>query len=484
MSFSGHSFVQNNGLSPTNCWSIRIPVSDKDYVDLTRAFGEKSNPSVVGPFADIIKRTLAPKLSASGSVAPLYQAAVPAPPSNSPRPPSCVFINQFFWPDSAATSQLLTDVVLQALREGSNARVICAANRYAGEESAPPRSVVIHRCPAVPFVRGMLGRFVSYVSFLATSAVHGLRGPSPDTVVTLTTPPGLGAVGTLLQVLRGARHFIWQMDMYPDVAVDVKVLHRSMITRLIGWVFDISRRRADGIIALGEEMKDRLIAHGVSPEKIHVCHNWADGNEIVPLPFPEGPLTIHYSGNFGMAHEAVTVRESVKALANDDRFRFVFTGGGKHHDALELLCRASEIANVSFEPYCPREHLGFSLAQGHLGLVTQLPETLGSVVPSKTYGIMAAGRPILYVGPRQATPARIIEEFHCGWQIEPGDVSGLTNLLETLDRRRDLIAEAGARARRAFEEHFDRPIAVARICKVLGIQTAEVAKPAALTMHA
>ena len=106
------------------------------------------------------------------------------------------------------------------------------------------------------------------------------------------------------------------------------------------------------------------------------------------------------------------------------------------------------------------------LAQGHIGLVTQRPESLGSVVPSKTYGIMAAGRPILFIGPKQATPARIVEEYRCGWHIEPGDVKGLVDLLETLAQRPDLIHYAGDLARQAFEQHYDRPIAVARFCAI------------------
>jgi glycosyltransferase involved in cell wall biosynthesis len=90
-------------------------------------------------------------------------------------------------------------------------------------------------------------------------------------------------------------------------------------------------------------------------------------------------------------------------------------------------------------------------------------------VPSKTYGIMAAGRPILFIGPKQATPARIVGEYRCGWHIDPGDVKGLVDLLETLAQRPDLIHYAGALARQAFEQHYDRPIAVARFCAILGL---------------
>jgi len=105
-----------------------------------------------------------------------------------------------------------------------------------------------------------------------------------------------------------------------------------------------------------------------------------------------------------------------------------------------------------------------------VGLVTQLAETRGVVV-SKTYGIMAAGRPLLYIGPRNGTPARIIEKHRCGWQIDPGDVPALMGLLERLSEDRALIRETGARGRKAFEQNYDRPIGVARIAAILGLET-------------
>ncbi len=170
-------------------------------------------------------------------------------------------------------------------------------------------------------------------------------------------------------------------------------------TCIIGALADWSRRNADGIIVLGEEMKARLVARDIPEHKIYVAENWADGTEITPLPFPKGPppnpLVVHYSGNFGLAHDSDTISETIRWCANNPRFQFVFAGGGVRRPKIESFCREQGIANASFRPYASQADLGRSLAEGHLGLVTQLPQTCGSIVPSKTYGIMAAGRPIL-----------------------------------------------------------------------------------------
>jgi len=389
-----------------------------------------------------------------------------------------LLINQFFWPDTAPTGRFLLDVACAVEGERIEMTVICGASGYGTTDDTPRPPVRILRPSSTHFSRDTVGRILSYGSFLAGALVAGFRVGRPDTVVTLTTPPLTSVFGRMLKLSRGCRHFIWEMDVYPDIAVDLGALKpHSMLTCVIGALADWSRRNADGIIVLGEEMKARLIARDIPEHKIHIAENWADGTEITPLPFPEGPLVVHYSGNFGRAHDIDTIAAVIEGCANDCRFQFVFAGGGARRQQMESLCRQQSIANVFFRPHSSRAEVGASLAEGHLGLVTQLPQTCGSVVPSKTYGIMAAGRPILYIGPREATPARIIERFQCGWQVDPGDTAALASLLQKLDSQRHLIFEAGARARQAFEKHYDRPMGAARIVKILGLEPAEVGAP-------
>jgi colanic acid biosynthesis glycosyl transferase WcaI len=386
-----------------------------------------------------------------------------------------LLINQFFGPDTAPTGRFLMDLARAVEGESIQVTAICCASDYgasghAGPDVATGASVRILRPSSIRFSRDTVRRVSSYGSFLAGAIGAGFRVGRPDTVVTLTTPPLTSVFGRILKLARGCRHFIWEMDVYPDIAVDLGALKpRSLLTCLIGALADWSRRNADGIIVLGEEMKARLIARDIPEHKIHVAENWADGAEIAPLPFPEGPLVVHYSGNFGMAHEFDTISAAIKLYANDPRFQFVFAGDGIRRRQMENFCLVHGIGNVLFHPYSSRAKLGASLAEGHLGLVTQLPPTCGSIVPSKTYGIMAAGRPILYIGPRVATPARMIERFECGWQVNPGDTGTLIGLLEKLCCQRQLISEAGGRGRQAFEQHYDRPLGVARIVKILGL---------------
>jgi len=382
-----------------------------------------------------------------------------------------LLLNQFFWPDSAATSQLLTDLARGLAEQGHEVYAISADGGYAISAAGDPPPVEIHRVKALPFVRGKVGRLLSYLSFYVGAAVRGLTLPRPDLVLTLTTPPLLSLLGTLISTLRGSRHFIWEMDVYPDVAIDLDYFKAGgLADRLTGFLADLSRRRADGIIALGECMKQRLVGRGLDPNSIAVADNWADAAAIHPLPRPGDPsqLVLLYSGNLGLAHDLDTLTESIRQLRDDSRFRFLFVGSGGRRQELAAFCDINDISSVELRPYVQRNSLSESLSAGDIGLVTQREACFGSVVPSKVYGLLAAGRPILFIGPKDATPARIVERFSCGWHINCNDSSALTALLKYLAANPAVVAEAGQRARSALVDHFDLPLGVARIIKILG----------------
>ena len=383
-----------------------------------------------------------------------------------------LFINQFFWPDSSATSQQLTDLVIALAARGEQIDVLCGdSGGYAAAAGTEAPQATVHRVKAAPFTRGKVGRIVSYLSFYATAFVRGLTLPKADVVVSMTTPPLISVLGTCIQLLRGSRHFIWEQDVYPDIAVDLAHLRKgSLLHRVTGALADWSRRHAEGVIVLGECMRDRLVARGVAPEKIFVAEHWASSARITPLPRPGDPkeLVLLYSGNLGLAHDLDTILGTMRALREDTRFRFLFVGTGGRREALTAYCEANQIRSVEMRPFVARDRLSEGLATGDIGLVTQQESACGSVVPSKVYGILAAQRPLLFIGPASATPARIIRRHGCGWHFECGDVEGVTKLLQELSERRHLVTEAGERAREALLSFYDLPQSVARIGDILG----------------
>jgi colanic acid biosynthesis glycosyl transferase WcaI len=392
-----------------------------------------------------------------------------------------LFLNQFFWPNTAATGQLLSDLAEHLSSSGHTVDVICGSANYGATNSAPCPGVNIKRLPTAAFPSSILGRVCSYVSFLAGALWTGLRHPRPDVVITLTTPPLLSLVGLALQRLRGVRHIVWEMDVYPDVAVDVGVLARyGFAARIFGWLADLPRRHADRVIALGECMRQLLMSHGIPESKIEIAENWAhcDG-----LPFGHVPpvrsagLSILYSGNFGRAHDVETIAGALAELKDADcGYEFVFGGGGSQQAWLRNFCETNGVESVHFLPYCDRHELNARIASADIGLVTQHCSSVGAVVPSKSYGILAAGRPILYIGPRHSTTALMIQRYGCGWQIDCNDTKGLIELLHCLSDNKDLVYAAAERAYQAFMSHYQRSLGVARIAAALGAGVAR--KPA------
>ena len=381
-----------------------------------------------------------------------------------------VLLNQFFWPDSSATSQMLTDLARGLAAEGHEVYSVSAAGGYASADAGTTPPVHMHHVKALPFVRGKVGRVLSYASFYVKAAWRVLTMPKMDVALTLTTPPLLSLLGNVAKGLRGTRHFIWEMDMYPDVAVDCGYFREGGVAdRITGMMADWSRRQADGVIALGECMRDRLIARGTAAEKIVISYNWADSQNISVLPFRSEPgkLVVLYSGNLGLAHDLETIFETMRGLSDDTRFHFIFVGSGGRRIELAEFANRYKLERVELRPYVDRGNLGESLAAGDIGLVTQKDVCCGSVVPSKVYGLLAAGRPVLFIGPGDALPARIIRKFGCGWHVPVGQAETLTNLLLHLVDHPEEIHEAGARGHRALLEHFDLPLGVARMTDIL-----------------
>lgn len=383
-----------------------------------------------------------------------------------------LLINQFFAPDPAPTGQLLADVAKALDAAGCSVRVVCSAAAYESCEGAGHSELEhgdVRRIISRSFGRGVASRLVSYASFFAGALRYSVFGRRPDVILTLTTPPLLSLAGTLAKSVRGSRHFIWEMDLYPDVAVALGAFAPGGLPdRAVGALADFSRRRSDGIIALGPCMRERLAARGIPLAKINVAQNWVDGSRISPRPFPVAyPFTLLYSGNLGRAHDVDTLAEAMGILSDPGRFRFIFAGGGSCRAALEAVCAARNIRSAEFLPYQNQEILADHLGRCHVGLITQKVSTCGAVVPSKTYALMAAGRPFIFIGPRDATPARLLSEYQCGWHIEPGDSSALVNLLEILRATPDLVEAAGQRGRTAFLNSSDRPAGTARILEIL-----------------
>lgn len=338
--------------------------------------------------------------------------------------------------------------------------------------------VQIHRVWTARFGRvNLIGRTVDYLTFYASAFVLLMRLlESGDVVVAKTDPPLISLVAGAAAWFRGAALVNWLQDVFPEVAerLGLRVM-RGLPGALAKGLRNVSLRQAHINVVLGDRMAE--VINPVAPNP-RVIHNWALGNLIRPLEFNESELrrawslqnrfVVAYSGNLGRAHEFNTILGAIEALREDDDVMFLFIGGGKQlGEFRNEVHRRSLTSRVMFQPYQHLERLAHSLAAANVHLITLQPSLEGLIVPSKFYGIAAAGRPTLFVGDIDGEIPRILRRFKCGYAVATGDARGLAAYIRELRENPERAFAYGANARRALEQHFDRAIAVAKWAELI-----------------
>ena len=397
------------------------------------------------------------------------------PASNGSRP-TLLLVNQHYYPDVASTGQHLTDLAEHLAAQGYSVEVLAGRGKYvAGRVDAPEREqrngVSIRRVRTTSFGRrSHVGRVVDYASFYVHVLVTLLFGARRDGVVLLTTPPLLSFVGAIARLLRGQRYGIWSMDLHPDAEIASGMLRPNGIpARLLSWANAFGYRHADVVIDLGEFMKRRIIDMGVEPARTHTVHVWSEKDEIVPTPREENPLraelglgdrlVVMYSGNAGIVHDFRDILEAMRRLKDDPRIHFLFVGDGPRRAEIEAYVAAHGIRNFEYRAYFPREQLRWSLSVADAHLVSLRKEFVGISVPGKLYGIMASGRPALFVGPRLCESGQSVLAAGCGAVADPDETDAADRIVDVIRdwaARPRLAEELGRRGREAFLARYER----------------------------
>jgi colanic acid biosynthesis glycosyl transferase WcaI len=224
-------------------------------------------------------------------------------------------------------------------------------------------------------------------------------------------------------------------------------------------------------VVLGEAMSRRVLAARVDASRVRVVPNWADPASVVPQATASsatrerlgltGRFVIGYSGNLGRAHDFDTLIGAARLLRQDPQFAFLITGGGAKADTLREAVRAEGLDSFVFQSYQPVELLSDSLAAADVHFVSLLPALEGLIVPSKIYGILAAGRPTLFVGDLAGDLARLVTTQGCGVAVEIGACERLAAELTTLRDSPALVQSMGAKARELALSRYTSEHAVA-----------------------
>jgi colanic acid biosynthesis glycosyl transferase WcaI len=390
-----------------------------------------------------------------------------------------IFFNRFFFPDTSATSQIVSDLAINLAAEGYEVHAI-TSRVSGGVEYEEIAGVAIHRVAvALTGPHGLARRALAYLVYYrgARKAARALIAPG-DVVVLKTDPPMLSAAVGHLAKHRGAKLILWLQDVFPEVAHEYGVPGMGgPLGAVIRHVRNRSLSIADRIVVIGDRMANQISKAGPSPGHVEVIHNWADGETIRPVDRDSNTLrrtwnlgndfVVGYSGNLGRVHEFETMLDAATLLKDEPGIRFVVIGRGPRLQRVRERVTREHLENIRFEPHQDRDMLGQSLGVADVHLSVLRSGFEGLVHPSKLYGIMAAGRPTIFIGDAQGETASILSATRSGMVVKPGDSAGLVAAIRLLRDKVDVRTQMGIAARQAFDERYAMPIALQKWRSVL-----------------
>jgi colanic acid biosynthesis glycosyl transferase WcaI len=392
---------------------------------------------------------------------------------SSRRKPRLLVLNQYYWPGVEATAQLLTELC-EALAEDLDVKVV--TGQLHGQEEQPHRSVrngvEIVRVPSTSFERSKLfARASNYATYLTSALFGGLRGRRPDVVLCMTDPPIVANIALLV-----ARRFrvplvVISQDVFPEIAVQLKRLENPVVMSLLRSLVGIYLRRADRIVAIGDTMRQKLEEKGAPAERMLVIPNWIDTTRLGPLDKSnhwsrswgvDEKFVVMHSGNVGHAQDLDSLIRAGTFLRDLGDLRIFIIGTGARHAELVALSALLEVDQVQFLYYQSRAVLPQSLSAADVHVVGLAAGLAGYVVPSRLYGILAVGRPVIVAADPESETAQLVTEVGCGIVVPPGRPELLARAIrDAHDGKYDLEA-MGARGREWVEREADRSVAVRR----------------------
>lgn len=397
-----------------------------------------------------------------------------------------VIFSQVYVPDPASVGQHLHDVAAEMARRGHRVIAYVSGRGYDDATVRYPRrevrdGVEIRRIPLASFGKKSIPRRVAgTASFMGQVFLRGLFSSRPDALLVSTSPPMIGFIGRLVTWLRSFKGRIpmtyWAMDLNPDQLIAMGKLRET--DTAAKFLEHNNRRilhRSDLVVALDRFMADRLRPRTPNlDDKLLVIPPWPHEEHVEPVPHDanpfrkehglEGKFVVMYSGNHSPANPLDTLLEAAKRLKDDDRFRFLFVGGGVQKRDVEHFVKTHDLTNALCLPYQPIESLKYSLSAADVHVVSLGGDMVGIIHPCKVYGSMAVARPVLFFGPKPSHVSDLLDEHGIGRHVDHGDVDGaVATLKELAALRPEERQRMGDTARRVLTETLSQQ----RLCGIM-----------------
>ena len=388
-----------------------------------------------------------------------------------------VFVHSYFYPDNSGGSQMLCDLSFCLSSNTFDVSVIASRKMRYEYNNAPLNQEIINGVHVYRVWSSNLGRkrninrVVDYITLEISLMMKIFQiVKAGDIVILLSEPPLLNIFAYPLIRLKKGVVTNWVHDLFPEVAVSAGLFSKkSFINRLITKLRNYIFKRADQNIVIGNRMFDYLVNIGVSYKNITKIENWSDGRAIYPVPHNdnhlrkdwglEGKFVIGYSGNLGRVHDISTILAVIWKLRFNTNILFLFIGAGVGLKRIKKYVEEKNLNNVMFKPFQSRDLLSMSLSVADIHWLTLNPNMEGFIVPSKFYGILAASKPVFFIGDTDGEIARDIKKIGCGSSFEIGDIDKLENFIIQCANDLKYSAKIGNIGRQKFGELYDFPVA-------------------------
>ena len=328
-----------------------------------------------------------------------------------------------------------------------------------------------------PMLRALRYLFQDILQFFYS--VFSKDAKDADVVFVPSTPPMQCAMAAFVKMVKKIPVVYSLQDIFPDSLVSTGYGKRNSIVWKIGRIIEnFTYRHADKIIVISKDFKRNIMAKGVPEEKIEVIYNWVDQNAVVDIPRKENKLFdmygldrnkfyITYNGNIGLSQNMdmlLDVAEDFRDCYTD--IHFVLVGNGVYLSEVEKRIKERELTNMHLLPFQPYEDISYVFSLGDASLVISKPGTGAASVPSKTWSIMSASRPVLASFDENELKS-IIEENHCGIFTKTGDKAAFADAILKLYNDRELCKEYGQNGRKFVMENLTKEIGTKKYVDVI-----------------
>lgn len=392
----------------------------------------------------------------------------------------------YFYPDVASTGQILTELC-EGMTDTFDITVICVVPSYSGtiDEKYKTKRIYKEEHNGIKIIRvrvpefqksNKISRIKNLLAYFFNSLLATLKIEKQDYIYTISQPPILGGVlGVLGKWLKGGKLIYNIQDFNPEQTMAVGYSKNKLLLNTVMAVDKFSCKKADKVIVVGRDMQETLrnrFNNKKVPKNVFI-NNWINEKEIYPLEqnhprimeFKEkynlqDKFIIMYSGNIGLYYDLENIIKVIGEFKDREDVVFAFVGDGTVKDKIEAYVSENNLSNVTFIPYQDKADLIYSLNAADIHWVVNAKGIKGVSVPSKLYGVMAAGKPVLGVLDKGSEARLIVEDCNCGLCIEPGNYKEISNNIEYILNNKEEIRLLGLNGRQYLESNLTKEVSI------------------------